>query len=122
MRLSPSSLGTTCQRATVCATFCENLLVLQEERKILCYPLTFEKRVIPKYLVAACQFRKGGAPRTTFWAFLFLFLGVTLTAVGIYIHKHAVGMLQDVVELRRYRWQPESRRVPVPWRIRPSGR
>jgi len=77
------------------ACFCEQLLVVQNEQKILCYPRSFEKFVVPKYKIASVNFRKGGAYSTLFLGqildvlgFVFEFLGATqdstaLIAVGI---------------------------------------
>ena len=77
------------------ACFCEQLLVVQNEQKILCYPMSFEKFVVPKYKIASVNFRKGGAYSTLFLGqildvlgFVFEFLGAaqdntTLIAVGI---------------------------------------
>ena len=77
------------------ACFCEQLLVVQNEYKILCYPRSFEKFVVPKYKIASVNFRKGGAYSTLFLGhildvlgFFFLFLGLAqdqtaLIAVGI---------------------------------------
>ena len=77
------------------ACFCEQLLVVQNEQKILCYPRGFEKFVVPKYKIASVNFRKGGAYSTLFLGhildvlgFFFLFLGLAqdqtaLIAVGI---------------------------------------
>ena len=48
------------------ACFCEQLLVVQNEQKILCYPRSFEKFVVPKYKIASVNFRKGGAYSTLF--------------------------------------------------------
>jgi len=80
------------------ACFCEQLLVVQNEQKILCYPMSFEKFVVPKYKIASVNFRKGGAYSTLFlghlltvFGFFFLFIGLAqkqaykagLIAVGI---------------------------------------
>ena len=66
------------------ACFCEQLLVVQNEQKILCYPQSFEKFVVPKYKLASVNFRKGGAYSTLFLgrlltvlAFVLLFIGAT---------------------------------------------
>jgi uncharacterized membrane protein YeaQ/YmgE (transglycosylase-associated protein family) len=60
------------------ACFCEQLLVVQNEQKILCYPRGFEKFVVPKYKIASVNFRKGGAYST-------LFLGQVLSVVGFFV-------------------------------------
>ena len=77
------------------ACFCEQLLVVQNEQKILCYPRGFEKFVVPKYKIASVNFRKGGAYSTLFLgqildilAFVLLFFGATndssvIVALGI---------------------------------------
>ena len=77
------------------ACFCEQLLVVQNEQKILCYPRGFEKFVVPKYKIASVNFRKGGAYSTLFLgqilvvlAILLLFFGaaqdsIVLVALGI---------------------------------------
>ena len=77
------------------ACFCEQLLVVQNEQKILCYPMSFEKFVVPKYKIASVNFRKGGAYSTLFLgqildvlAILLLFFGAAqdssvLVALGI---------------------------------------
>merc|ERR1711959_91518 len=76
------------------ACFCEQLLVVQNEYKILCYPRSFEKFVVPKYKIASVNFRKGGAYSTLFlgqilsvFGFFFLFIGIInengLIALGI---------------------------------------
>ena len=77
------------------ACFCEQLLVVQNEQKILCYPRGFEKFVVPKYKIASVNFRKGGAYSTLFLgqildvlAILLLFFGAAqdssvLVALGI---------------------------------------
>ena len=59
------------------ACFCEQLLVVQNEYKILCYPRSFEKFVVPKYKIASVNFRKGGAYAT-------LFLGEVLDVLGFF--------------------------------------
>ena len=59
-----SQIGTCCLRNTTRATFCENVLILCTEQKIMCYPMTYEKVVMPKYMIISCDFRRGGAPRT----------------------------------------------------------
>jgi len=51
------------------------LLVVQNERKILCYPLSFEKFVVPKYKLASVNFRKGGSTAT-------MILGHALVTLG----------------------------------------
>ena len=63
-------------KSVVRACFCEHLLVVQNERKILCYPLSFEKFVIPKYKLASVNFRKGGSYAT-------LIIGQVLLGVAI---------------------------------------
>ena len=54
-----AKMGTSCLTNKFRVTFYENLLVFQEEQKILCYPATFKKEVVPKYKLSACEFHKG---------------------------------------------------------------
>ena len=68
---------------TVRACFCENLLVIQNESKILCYPEAYEKFVIPKYKIASANFRKGGSTATLGLAQFLGVIGVLLLFIGI---------------------------------------
>merc|ERR1712124_184350 len=68
------------------ACFCEQLLVVQNEQKILCYPMSFEKFVVPKYKIASVNFRKGGAYAT-------LFLGEVLDVLGFFFE--ILGNMRD---------------------------
>jgi len=84
------------------ACFCEQLLVVQNEQKILCYPMSFEKFVVPKYKIASVNFRKGGAYSTLFLGqilnvlgLFFLFLGATQDSTGLI----AVGFILLVIGL-----------------------
>ena len=84
------------------ACFCEQLLVVQNEYKILCYPRSFEKFVVPKYKIASVNFRKGGAYSTLFLGhildvlgFIFLFLGGTRKETALI----AVGFICAIIGL-----------------------
>ena len=63
--------------------FCEHLLVVQNERKILCYPLSFEKFVIPKYKLASVNFRKGGSYATLIIGQGLLYVAIVLLVLGL---------------------------------------
>ena len=64
------------------ACFCEQLLVVQNEQKILCYPRGFEKFVVPKYKIASVNFRKGGAYSTLFLGQILVVLAILLLFFG----------------------------------------
>ena len=72
------------------ACFCEQLLVVQNERKILCYPLSYEKFVVPKYKLASVNFRKGGAFSTFRLGKFLTFVGVVLLIIGIASNSSAL--------------------------------
>ena len=84
------------------ACFCEQLLVVQNEQKILCYPRSFEKFVVPKYKIASVNFRKGGAYSTLFlgqilsvFGFFFFFLGLIQDSAGLIV----LGIVLDIIGL-----------------------
>ena len=53
--------GSSIAKFSTKAIFCEHLLIVQTEKKLLCYPQSYEKIVIPKYKISSVEFRKGGA-------------------------------------------------------------
>ena len=68
---------------TTRAVFCENLIVLQIENKLLCYPMTYEKIVIPKYRVASVQFNKGGVLKTLLAvSWIIFWIGLVIVVLG----------------------------------------
>lgn len=76
-------LGTSISKTVTRAVFCENLIVLQIEKKLLCYPMTYEKLVIPKYKVAQVEFSKGGLLKKLLaFSWFALWIGVVLVAIG----------------------------------------
>lgn len=108
------------------ACFCEQLLVVQNEQKILCYPMSFEKFVVPKYKIASVNFRKGGAYSTLFLgqiltvlAFVFLFIGATgddsaLVALGIALLVIGLGVVIFTLFKSVYSVDLIMQKKPVP--------
>ena len=77
-------LGSSISKTTTRAVFCENLIVLQVEKKLLCYPMTYEKLIIPKYRVANVEFNKGGVMKKLLAACSFIMvIGFILLFVGV---------------------------------------
>ena len=108
------------------ACFCEHLLVVQNERKILCYPLSFEKFVVPKYKIASVNFRKGGAYSTVRLGKLLFVFGLLLEiiggvassdaalGIGIALQIIAVGVIIFTLCLSVYSVDLIMRRSPCP--------
>ena len=95
-----SKVGTSCLRNTTKAIFCENLVVVQIEQKILCYPVTYRREVIPKYKIASCAFRKGGATSSVFWLALSHVVGIALLiTAGQQPQEGELGYNPDVTAL-----------------------
>jgi len=79
------------------ACFCENLLVVQNETKILCYPWAYEKFVVPKYKLASCNFRKGGSKATLIIAKGFALVAVPLLGLGLALRSSDEALSTMVV-------------------------
>jgi hypothetical protein len=83
-------LGSGISKTTTRAVFCENLIVLQVEKKLLCYPMTYEKLIIPKYRVANVEFNKGGIMKKLLAVcsimmmvgLICLFVGMSMDTIG----------------------------------------
>ena len=76
------SCGTCLMSTTARHVFCENLLVFGKEHRVLCYPTTYEKMIIPKYRIAKCEFRRGGAIASLKFALVMFSVGGTLLGSG----------------------------------------
>ena len=82
-----SKLGTCCVENTARTVFCENLLVMGSEKRILCYPTTYEKLIVPKYRLAKCKFHKGGARSMMKLAWGIFSFGVCLLCTGVSVQS-----------------------------------
>jgi len=108
------------------ACFCEQLLVVQNEQKILCYPQSFEKFVVPKYKLVSVNFRKGGAYSTLFLgrlltvlAFVLLFIGAKgnyrlLVALGVAALIIGLGVIMHTLCKSVYSVDLIMQKKPVP--------
>lgn len=83
---------------TVRAVFCENVLIVCNEQKLMCYPMTYTKVVIPKYKITGCDFRQGGAPKT-------IYAGIILMLVGFACIVPAVTLNGSTQVCTWYGWR-----------------